>query len=197
MSSYVHAVVLAGGRSRRFGADKLSAPLDTTTVLGQAIASLPAAWDVFVVGPSRLVGRPVRFVDEEPPGSGPGAALVAGARAVAATSSSPDTIMVTLPGDAPAGGAAAVLLVEALLAEPIGGHAAIIGVDPEGQFQPLQIAVRGVALTTLAAYEPASVVGASARRLVTVLDPRPVFLPGRLTRDIDTPEDLTAWESDR
>lgn len=217
--SVVYAVVLAGGRSRRFGADKLEARLDTTTILDRSVSSIPAHWQVLVVGPPRPLSRVVSFVDEEPPGSGPGAALVAGARAVAAlphrdlthgdlTRDHPiehAAIMVTLPGDAPEGGTAARVLVDALLAETphsetphsetlSGGHTAIIGVDPEGQIQPLQIAVRAASLAALAAHEPADVVGASARRLVMVLDPRPVFLAGRLARDIDTPEDLVAWQ---
>lgn len=218
-STIVYAVVLAGGRSRRFGADKLEARLDATTILDRSVSSIPAHWQVLVVGPPRPLSRVVSFVDEEPPGSGPGAALVAGARAVAAlvrqdlTHGDPTrgyptqdaAIMVTLPGDAPEGGTAAGVLVDALLTESrltetphfatlSGGPTAIIGVDPEGQFQPLQIAVRGASLAALAAHEPADVVGASARRLVMVLDPRPVFLTGRLARDIDTPEDLVAWQ---
>lgn len=201
-SSTVLAVVLAGGRSRRFGADKLEARLDDRTVLDRAVASLPTQWQVLVVGPPRRLSRTVKFVDEEPPGSGPGAALVAGARAVSGLDMMGPTpgsaIMVTLPGDAPEGGTAAVMLVDALLAEPAGdGHTAIVGVDPEGQFQPLQVAVRGRALAALAAHAPTTVIGASARRLVMVLDPLPVFLPGRLARDIDTPEDLTAWQQGR
>ena len=39
----VTVVVLAGGESRRFGSDKLAAPLGGSTVLDHVVAGLPAA----------------------------------------------------------------------------------------------------------------------------------------------------------
>ena len=78
-------VVLAGGRGIRFGGDKLAEPVgdpDGPTVLDFLLTALPPV-DVVVVGPRRPAARQVRWVVEDPPGSGPAAALVAGLRAVA------------------------------------------------------------------------------------------------------------------
>ena len=49
----VTVVVLAGGTSRRFGADKLGARLHGSTVLATVVGSLPPSWPVVVVGPPR------------------------------------------------------------------------------------------------------------------------------------------------
>jgi molybdenum cofactor guanylyltransferase len=68
-SSEVTVVVLAGGTSRRFGSDKLAAPLAGTTVLDVLLGSLPAQWPLVVVGSERPVVREVRWVGEDPPGA--------------------------------------------------------------------------------------------------------------------------------
>jgi molybdopterin-guanine dinucleotide biosynthesis protein A len=185
-SSPWYAVVIAGGSSRRFGTDKLTTLLQGATVLDRAVADLPRDWQIFVVGPPREVGRAVTFVSEEPAGSGPGAALVAGARAVLARGADR---MVCLPGDAPAGGQAAVALAAALT----DGRTAVVAVDAAGRQQPLQIAVRGPALASLAAHAPQDVVGCRARALVDQLNPYPVALSDALTADIDTPADAENW----
>ena len=65
----VTVVVLAGGTSRRFGSDKLAAPLRGSTVLDTVVASLPPHWPVVVVGPPRDCGRPVAWTREDPPGA--------------------------------------------------------------------------------------------------------------------------------
>ncbi len=183
-----YAVVIAGGSSRRFGSDKLSAVLGGATVLDHALSDIPADWQILVVGPRREVDRAVTFVSEEPAGSGPGAALVAGARAVVAQGGDR---MVCLPGDAPAGGRAAV----ALAAELTGDRTAVVAIDTSGQVQPLQVAVRGAALTTLAGYAPDTVVGSRARQLVEQLQPYRVPLAPELTADIDVPSDADRWRA--
>ncbi len=43
-STDVTVVVLAGGTSRRFGSDKLAAPLHGSTVLETVVGSLPPGW---------------------------------------------------------------------------------------------------------------------------------------------------------
>lgn len=181
-----YAVVIAGGSSRRFGSDKLEAMLGSETVLDHALSALPADWEVVVVGPVRKVGRPVTFVREEPVGAGPGAALVAGAREVVARGGQR---MVALPGDAPAGGRAAVALAASLT----GAGTAVVAVDESGQVQPLQVAVAGTGLTALASHSPSAVAGISARKLVAQLCPRQTVLPRQLTADIDTVADAQHW----
>jgi molybdenum cofactor guanylyltransferase len=187
----VAAVVLAGGASRRFGADKLAAELGEQTLLDRTLAGLPEAYAVIVVGPERPVARPVTFTREEPPGGGPTAGLVAGLRA--ALDADPDAVVV-LPGDAPAAGHGAPTLLAALV-----DRDAVVAVDAVGQVQPLQLALRPDAARQLVALAgPEAGAGQSARRLVAALDPPPYRVPldPAALFDIDTPEALEAWRSD-
>lgn len=182
-------MVLAGGTSRRFGTDKLSVDLAGRSLLDHAVDGLPADWPVVIVGPNRDLARKVSFVAEDPVGSGPGAALVRGARAAIHVGAD---LMVSLPGDAPDGGAGAVRLVEAMLA---GGGSACVGQDAGGRDQPLQLAVRGPALLALA--DAADTVDIPARALLAILPGlRRVPLEPALVRDIDTPEQAAAWLAD-
>ncbi len=181
----VTLVVLAGGTSRRFGSDKLSADLDGVPLLHRCLDGVPDDWEVVVVGDVRPLPRAVTFVREHPPRSGPTAALVTGLRAARGP------VVVTTPGDAPAGGHAAVSLLTALLA---GGSDACVGVDQEGVEQPLQLALRGAALTRLATLDDATVADRSARRLLLPLVvPVGIALPADLTFDVDTPEHAATY----
>ena len=84
MTSVLAAVVLAGGESRRFGADKLSADLDGETLLERVVSALPHEAVVYVVGPIRPLGRPVTWLREEPAGGALGAGGVFGGPCVGA-----------------------------------------------------------------------------------------------------------------
>jgi molybdenum cofactor guanylyltransferase len=188
------AVVLAGGRSRRFGSDKLVAPINDVTMLELTLAGLSADMHVWVVGPTRSLAsrhQPVRFVREQPPGGGPAAALVAGLRA--ALDGSSDRIVV-LPGDAPRAGGGAELLLAALEDHP--EAIAAMGVDERGVEQPLQLALRRAGAEALVAAAGARAGrDASARSLVRDLEPPPrrVPLPQQFCQDIDTTQDLAAF----
>jgi len=179
-------VVLAGGASRRFGTDKLDHDLDGATLLDHALAGVPADLPVVVVGPVRRVARSVTFVREDPPGGGPGAALITGLHAALDRGAE---VVVTLPGDAPDAGSAVPVLLDGLV-----GTDAAVGVDPDGQQQPLQVALTAAAARVLiaAAGETAGA-GASVRRMLGALDPRPVPLDGAAAFDIDTPEQAREW----
>jgi molybdopterin-guanine dinucleotide biosynthesis protein A len=75
-------IVLTGGTSRRLGFDKTTVELGRETLAGRAARVLGAACSPVVeVGPGRTALPRVR---EDPPGSGPLAALVAGAGALPA-----------------------------------------------------------------------------------------------------------------
>jgi molybdopterin-guanine dinucleotide biosynthesis protein A len=75
-------IVLTGGTSRRLGFDKATVVVAGETLAARAARVLAAACaPVIEVGPGRTALRAVR---EEPVGSGPLAALVAGADALAA-----------------------------------------------------------------------------------------------------------------
>lgn len=182
----VTLVVLAGGRSRRFGSDKLAAEVAGIPLLHRCLAQVPADWELVIVGDPRPLPRPARFVREQPPGGGPAAALVAGVRA-----SGPDRLVVTTPGDTPRGGVAALALVAALLRSD---EDAVVGQDSDAVVQPLQLALRGTAAARIAALPEATVVGVSARRrLLPVIEPVPVPLPLALTFDVDTPAQAYAF----
>ncbi len=183
-------MVLAGGASRRFGVDKLSADLAGWTLLERAIDRLPAAAAVIVVGPPRTLTRSVRWVREEPAGGGPAAAMVAGFEA--ALDLRPDTVLV-LPGDTPGAGAGAAILLEALSS---GSEWAVQAADEDGRGQPLQLALRASAVESLIALAgPRRAAGESARRWLAGLNPAPrlVRLAPDALADIDTPADLRAW----
>jgi len=202
------AIVLAGGESRRFGADKLSADLDGRTLLERVVSALPVEAAVYVVGPPRPLDRPVTWLREEPAGGGPAAAMVCGLKTALDGSA---TLFAVLPGDAPDAARAADRLVRRLVADPDVG--AVVAADPDGRLQPLQLALRRpAALELVAAAGPNAGANASARALIQALDPpaatsRPILprSPGQIGHtvvevlpeadlwDIDTPEQLAAW----
>jgi len=186
----VAAVVLAGGKSRRFGSDKLVAAVSGGSLLEQALVGLPDSAPVIVVGPERPLRGATRFVREDPAGGGPAAAMVVGLRA--ALDLDVDDFLV-LPGDAPAAGLAAVLLRQ-VLADT--AAAAVVGTDASGFEQPLQLALRRSAAEQLvAAAGPDGAHGGSARALVNKLEPAAVRwpLPAPVSFDIDTRQQLAAW----
>jgi len=183
------AVVLAGGRSSRFGADKLQVDLDGRTLLERALDDLPADAELIVVGPERPINSPACFVREEPPGSGPAAAMIAGLRA--ALRNNPEAIVV-LPGDAPAASRTAMALLTALLA---GDSQAVMAANAGGRVQPLQLALRrDAAVALVEAGGESGAAGESARVLVGRLTPRSVPVAAEDHFDIDTPDDLLLWQ---
>lgn len=201
------AVVLAGGQAHRFGTDKLDASVAGQKLLERAICQIPSGWTLIVVGPPRNLSRAHIATSEQPPGGGPAAGLVAGAQAARRAGA---TTMATLPGDAPAGGAAAVALAEALhtpdAADPasaagrtgtalLGATDAVVAIDGDHREQPLHIALTGAALDRLASLPEAT--DRSARSLVARYgDYRTVLLEPHLLVDLDTPEQAAAWAND-
>ena len=203
----VAGIVLAGGRSSRFGADKLAAPVDGRPMLARAIEALRPACDELVVvlppeGGPALPAEVVVVRDPEPFG-GPLVGLLAGLRAVRAP------VALVVAGDMPwlaspvlarlaeAQGEAvgdAVLLGEA---RPEGRPAAGPGVAAEPRAAAFPLALR----TAVARERATELVAHGERRLRTLiagLDPRVLpaaewahLDPGaRTTRDVDRPEDL-------
>ena len=73
------AVILAGGAGRRLGGvDKPGLDVGGMTLLDRALAATQSAASVVVVGPEKPTTRKVRWAREDPPGSGPVAAVAAG-----------------------------------------------------------------------------------------------------------------------
>lgn len=184
-------IVLAGGESRRFGSDKLVALLDGRTLLDHALDGIPAGAMVAVVGPERPLSRAVTFLREDPPGGGPAAGLITGLRWALGRHAS---VIATLPGDAPAGGLAAMRLVDAVVNAGASTEA-VVAVDAEGREQVLQLALRpSIAQALIELAGPGAGHGESVRRLLHRLDPHPrqVELSADLTSDIDTTAQLRA-----
>jgi molybdopterin-guanine dinucleotide biosynthesis protein A len=78
------AVVLAGGRSSRFGSDKLAAVVDGVPLLDRVLAATAGARQRVVVGEPRPVAVDVVWTRERPPVGGPAAGVVAGLELVTA-----------------------------------------------------------------------------------------------------------------
>ena len=70
-------IVLAGGRSARFGGDKLAEPIDGDPLLERAIGAVSAVTDAVIVAGRALVGAPasIRGIPDGEPFAGPLPAL--------------------------------------------------------------------------------------------------------------------------
>lgn len=181
------AVVLAGGRGRRLGGvDKPGLIIGRRTLLDAALAACAGARRTVVVGPRRPTSRPVSWTREDPPGTGPLAALAAGLGALP-----PGALTVAvLAADLPAVSPAAVLA----LVDGVAGDGAA-AIDADGRLQPLLAAYRRNALAAALAGigDPA---GRPVHLLVDALDLAEVPTTDAAI-DIDTPGDLARWEEGR
>ncbi|MGI5201015.1 molybdenum cofactor guanylyltransferase [Spirillospora sp. CA-108201] len=177
------AVLLAGGRARRFGADKPAAAFGGRPLIEWAAAAAAGASRLIVVGPPRDVLPGALVVREDPPGGGPVPALRAGLAEVRAPR------LALLAADLPFLRPAHV----AALLEAAGERGGAVLVDGDGREQWLAGCWSADALrAALAAYD-----GASLRGLLGPLDPVQVTPPsdGRPAwYDCDTPEQLAAAE---
>jgi len=178
------AIVVAGGESRRFGADKLAlSDADGRGLLEVSVSGVAEIADpVIVVGPERPIGRDVLWAREDPPGGGPCAALIAGVRKLP-----PDvTHVALLAGDAPAGGAA----IPALL-QVIDDAAAAVVTDASGREQPMTaVYAVGPLRAVLDAYGDGG--GMSVRQVLEDLRPQTVVTiidRWSASEDIDVPDD--------
>ena len=177
----VAVVVLAGGGSRRFGSDKLAAPLRGSTVLDETLAGLPVGWPVVVVGGRRTTSRSVTWTREEPPGGGPLAAVAAGLALVSAD------VVAVVAGDMPDAGRALAELVDTLRAAPDEVDA-VIGTDGGGVANPLLAAYRTEAVRALLR-ACGSAHGRPARLLLDLAHTE-LRVDASAARDVDLPADL-------
>lgn len=174
------ALVIAGGLSRRMGADKASLLLGGRPLLWHAVVACGEFDEVVVVGPSRFLGLvnglAVRFTREEPPGGGPAAGIAAG---VAALGEGIAEVQL-LPCDlvAPAG------LLARLDEAEWDGREALVPADEQGWPQFLYGRYRTAALREAVAGPVRDV---SVRRLLRDIPRREVELPSAVLRDVDDP----------
>ncbi|MDO8483505.1 MAG: molybdenum cofactor guanylyltransferase [Candidatus Limnocylindrales bacterium] len=188
----VSAIVLAGGRSSRFGRDKLAEPIGGRALLQHAIDSVrPFASEVLVVvapDASPEVASDVLVVHDPSPFEGPLAGLLAG------LGRAREPTVLVIGGDMPSVMPAVVECVLASL-ESTGRDAAVL--DHAGQARPLPMAIRRDPARAAAA----RLIEAGERRLRALTDAlattviaeatwRALDPDGRTMRDIDTPDDL-------
>jgi molybdopterin-guanine dinucleotide biosynthesis protein A len=148
------ALVLAGAHSARLGgADKALVSFEGMSLLERAVTAVRDAERVIAVGPRRDIGLPVEvtWVQEDPPGGGPVAALAAGLAVTTAE------LVVVLAVDHP------LIDREHItdLVECASGGGAVAH-DDRGRRQPLVAVYRGPALRS--AVRGLGAVGETARR---------------------------------
>ncbi len=177
------AVVLAGGRARRFGGvDKMALEVGDATLLSRVLDAVAAAQRTVVVGPRRDVrADDVVWCREQPPGAGPVAALAAGVPHTSAA------VVVVVAGDLPELAPAVPVLVAALAGAP--GADVVELVDADGRPNHLAAAWRRPALQTAltALGDP---VDAAMRALMRHARHIEVADPAGWGRDCDTWDDL-------
>jgi molybdenum cofactor guanylyltransferase len=202
-------IVLAGGRSRRFGSDKLAAELDGEPLLWHPIRALVGAGCervVVVLGPDTAepelpseLGAVVRFARDPEPFGGPLVGLRAGLVAA------PGVVTIVVAGDQPRLRPALLRALIEAHDEPAevglsGGRspAATILVDPSGVARPLPCVLdrdraRSAASRLLAGGETrlrVLLARLEAREVPEVVW-RPVDPAGSWTFDVDLPADLS------
>jgi molybdopterin-guanine dinucleotide biosynthesis protein A len=180
------AVVLAGGAARRLGGvDKPALQVGGARLLDRVLTAVADAEQVVVVGPRRPLARSVVWTREDPPGSGPAAALAAGLAAVTADQ------VVVLAADLPLLDADAVRS----LRQAAAGRDGAVLVDDTGREQLLVGCWSTVALRA-AVDRYGSLVDASLRGVLSGLDRAAVRTPGPRPAwlDCDTPDDVRRAE---
>lgn len=199
MNGRIGAVVLAGGRSSRFGTDKLAVQLDDRPLLDHALAAVRAVdpgIDLVVAG-TPGIDRPLpdgaRFAPDAQAFEGPLAGLATG---LGALDPAVDVVLV-VGGDMP-------WLMPAVLRRMLDelatdGAADVVALDEGGRARPLPLVARRVP----AAAAIQALLAADERRLGSLLDRlhtvvlahddwRAIDPDGATIRDVDTPADLPA-----
>jgi molybdopterin-guanine dinucleotide biosynthesis protein A len=192
MSTTVTGIVLAGGRSSRFGSDKLALEIDGVTVLDRAIAAVSVvAAGVLVVGTGHTA-LPVRRIDDPEPFGGPLQAVEAALEAIHTD------LAVIVAGDMPSLAPPVLqMLIETLIATSDIDATVLATRDAPSRRQPVPLATR-VGPARIAAAGARTAGDRSLVRLLDRLDvvevPSEQWLPldpaGRTLFDIDVPGDI-------
>ena len=205
----VEAIVLAGGRSSRFGSDKLAAGLDGGTVLHATIDAVTSIADAVIVAGSavpsglRAGETPVRSLPDREPFGGP---LVALAGALEREDAGPSDLAIVVGGDMPR----VVPAVLAAMLDVLRGTPAVEAVvlgqpgaptvtapsePPRRQVLPLALRRQPASRVAREAVEAGHrSLQALVDRLTAVELPADAWLAidptGRTLTDVDTPADL-------
>jgi molybdopterin-guanine dinucleotide biosynthesis protein A len=201
-------IVLAGGRSRRFGGDKLVATLDGATLLSAAVASVAPLVDGVIVAVAELPDEfleaevPVALVHDRESFGGPVAALASVLDSVV----EPDEadLAIVVGGDMPRLVTSVLGAMLELLRADLGIRAVVLEVPDARRRQVLPLALR-VAPAQRAARELLALEDRSLRGLADRLDAaelpaaiwRPLDPGGETLVDVDTKEDLERLRSAR
>jgi molybdopterin-guanine dinucleotide biosynthesis protein A len=186
------AIILAGGRSSRFGRDKLAEPIEGRPLLDHAIEAVrPVARRILVVvapGAAPPVPADVGMVHDPAPFEGPLAGLLAGLGAAT------DPVVLAIGGDTPG---LVVAVIESMRRALDSAAVDAVVLEDAGRARPLPIVLLrepgvGAAATLYARGER------RLRALTEVLDThvvpeavwRSIDPDGVSLRDIDTPADL-------
>lgn len=186
MDPLLTVMILTGGKSTRFGSDKSQALLGETSLLDRLLTTLPDELDVVAVGPRiEKSARDVHFIQEDPVGGGPVAAIDSGLRLVSTE------FAVIIATDMPFASQIVVDLVKrsSTLKEVVD---ALIPLDRQGVRQTLCALYRSDSLRR-ALTELGAVEGKSMRALTALLEVEEIELPPSLESnllDIDTKEDM-------
>ncbi|MGP4033010.1 molybdenum cofactor guanylyltransferase [Pseudarthrobacter sp. 1C304] len=192
------AVILSGGRSSRLGGVPKPALMhDGATLLERALQAAGGASAVAVVGPDPgTLPEGVLACREDPPFTGPAAAIAAGLSALARRAQdrhrAPAPYTLVLACDMPRAETAVRALLETAAEGPPGDG--LMAVSADGRRQPL-LGLYGTAVLqqqVLDADRRGALVDASVFALLARLDVREVGVPGGSTDDVDTWDDAAA-----
>jgi molybdopterin-guanine dinucleotide biosynthesis protein A len=176
-------IVLSGGTSSRFGADKSQAMLGHQQLIHHILTGIPKEFEIIIVGADPLFTPAFyRCIQENPVGGGP----VAGISAALELCES--EIVGVLATDMPFAGAHMIHLLSAMTSH----DDAIMFVDSIGFKQPLAALYRREALKN-ALSKIGNSHGASMRTLISGLNIHEVQMSPEIEKamiDIDTPDDL-------
>lgn len=214
MTPPIVAIVLAGGRSSRFGSDKLVARIEDRRLLDRALEAVDGlASEIVVVAapgtsPSLPTTRARIHVAHDPePFGGPLVGLATGLEVVASLDDpapDPDTPVLVVGGDMPSLRPAVLGLLVGALVEGGGDETgrppaigAVILAGPDRLVRPLPAALRlgsARAACTAALATGDRSLRAALSRLSPLVVPesrwRPLDPDGESLRDVDRPEDL-------
>lgn len=185
-------VIVAGGRGSRLGGvSKADLRVGGVRLLDRVLAAAHAAQTTVVVGP---VDAPVSVLvtQEDPPGSGPAAGLVAGLDAIAEPAPWTVVLAVDVP-DAPA--AVSTLLQRAHADATAGTPCGAYALTGDGGQPQWLLGLYDSATLRAAARAYGDPRGRSVRGLLAGLHPTPVDAPEVDTTDIDTWGDHARWNA--